>query len=740
MAVADALTPTCDTTFASMVPGEVQTYTCDATAVTADFTNTAIVSADGGLTAFATADVTVTLNPAISITKDADQTINVGDTATFTILVENTGDVDLTNVVVADPLTPTCDNTFATLAVGATQAYVCQQTNVLATYTNEATVLAQAPDTSIITDVDQAVVTVNAPAITLTKDADQTIVSGADANFTITLENTGNVTLTNVVVTDALTPSCDNTFAQILTGGIETYTCQQTNVTASYTNSATVTTTEGASATDTAQVTVAAAAPAITLTKDADQTIASGADANFTITLENTGNVDLTTVVVTDALSAACDNTFATIPVGGIETYTCVEPAVTADFTNSADVTTAEGATATDTAQVTVVPAVPDIVITKQFDQTISSGGTTIFSITLENVGNVDLTNVVVTDPLVPACDNTFATLAVGGIETYTCQQANVTADYTNTATVTTAEGATDSDSSQVTVTASVPAPSISLLTTPSAMTVASGSDVTFFVTVHNNGNADLANVVISDAAGACDNTFATLAVGEVQVYSCTLNNVTASINHVINVTADDTVNGGTLNAGATLAITVPNSNPNPTPAATTGTQAYVASDPFITKNASPPFAIPGELVTFTFFISNPGTGPALNVRAVDPIPSEVEILGTSSPSGQVSVVGQDVIFETSVLAPGETVTVTIETRVRDNVATPFIIVNEACFTGDNIPDERCDTATVLSITTLPDTGETPWWSILLRQVTLLIGGGVLLMGGTGVIIRRVRG
>ena len=43
----------------------------------------------------------------------------MGDTITFTIYVENTGDVDLVNVVVTDPLVPDCDNTIAQLAAGA---------------------------------------------------------------------------------------------------------------------------------------------------------------------------------------------------------------------------------------------------------------------------------------------------------------------------------------------------------------------------------------------------------------------------------------------------------------------------------------------------------------------------------------------------------------------------------------------------------------------------------------------
>ena len=45
------------------------------------------------------------------------------------------------------------------------------------------------------------------PAIVITKDPPlQTILSGGTATFTIRVENTGNVTLTEVAVTDALAP------------------------------------------------------------------------------------------------------------------------------------------------------------------------------------------------------------------------------------------------------------------------------------------------------------------------------------------------------------------------------------------------------------------------------------------------------------------------------------------------------------------------------------------------------
>nr|NIQ80124.1 hypothetical protein [Anaerolineae bacterium] len=77
-------------------------------------------------------------------------------------------------------------------------------------------------------------------------------------------------------------------------------------------------------------------------------------------------------------------------------------------------------------------------------------GGTASFEIQVTNTGDVDLTNVVVSDPNAPDCAATFASIPVGGSETYTCQVTNVQAGFTNTASVNTDQGVSDSDDSTV--------------------------------------------------------------------------------------------------------------------------------------------------------------------------------------------------------------------------------------------------------------------------------------------------
>jgi uncharacterized repeat protein (TIGR01451 family) len=114
-----------------------------------------------------------------------------------------------------------------------------------------------------------ATATPSNPAISISKSPKtQTIPYGATATFTIVVTNTGDVPLSNVFVTDVLSPACAVTSATIAElavmapGASTTYTCFMPNVTAGFTNVATDTGTPptgpDVTATDTATVTVAA--------------------------------------------------------------------------------------------------------------------------------------------------------------------------------------------------------------------------------------------------------------------------------------------------------------------------------------------------------------------------------------------------------------------------------------------------------------------------------------------------
>ena len=77
-------------------------------------------------------------------------------------------------------------------------------------FTNVATVTGTPPVGPDVTDNDTASVDVINPAIDIQKTPDrQQVVNGGTATFTIRVENTGDVALSNVVVSDPLATACN---------------------------------------------------------------------------------------------------------------------------------------------------------------------------------------------------------------------------------------------------------------------------------------------------------------------------------------------------------------------------------------------------------------------------------------------------------------------------------------------------------------------------------------------------
>jgi uncharacterized repeat protein (TIGR01451 family) len=215
----------------------------------------------------------------------------------------------------------------------------------------------------------------------------QTVASGGTATFTITVKNKGNVTLTDVTVTDPLSADCDHSVGTLAAGDSKSYTCTETDVTAGYTNTATATGTppKGApvTATDHAKVKVKVAPltqpkpkvkpkpkpkppvapltppqpkpvqkPRIGIVKSpklqslttkivttTGSKVITYGNAQFTIDVTNKGNTVLDSVTVSDPLSPDCDRSIGTLAVGGSSSYTCTSESVKRNFTNVATAT-----------------------------------------------------------------------------------------------------------------------------------------------------------------------------------------------------------------------------------------------------------------------------------------------------------------------------------------------------------------------------------------------------------------
>jgi uncharacterized repeat protein (TIGR01451 family) len=159
----------------------------------------------------------------------------------------------------------------------------------------------------------------------------------------------------------------------------------------------------------------------------------------------------------------------------------------------------------------------PAISITKNpKSQSIDSGGTANFTITVTNTGTTTLTGVAVTDAQAPDCAKSIGTLKAGESSSYSCSLAGVTSPFTNSATATghppVGPDVTATDTAPVTVNAVPPPPppappapkvdiQITKTATPDPATV--GKQVTWTMVVTNNGPNNATGVTVADPVPA---------------------------------------------------------------------------------------------------------------------------------------------------------------------------------------------------------------------------------------------
>ena len=279
---------------------------------------------------------------------------------TYPLLVVNAGNVTLTNVSVSDPLAApvTCPDT--TLAPGGstvcTANYLVTQADVDAgVIVNTATATGTPPTGPDVTDEDTHTEPITqTAAITLAKDTSDTLdFVGQTLSYSFIVTNAGNVTLTDVSLTDPLIAgvSCPDT---VLGPGQSTtcvgsYTVTQADIDAGQVvNTATVTAddpnAQPVSDTDT-ETTVGNQVPAITIDKGAPVgPLDAGSTVTYFFDVTNVGNVTLTNVVVGDSITGPVTCNTTTLAPGDSTTcsadYTVTQSDVdTGQITNTADVT-----------------------------------------------------------------------------------------------------------------------------------------------------------------------------------------------------------------------------------------------------------------------------------------------------------------------------------------------------------------------------------------------------------------
>ncbi|WP_231918850.1 MULTISPECIES: DUF11 domain-containing protein [unclassified Leifsonia] len=666
-------------------------------------------------------DVPLTTGPGLDLTKvtltdGLSRPAKVGDLVTFHFAAQNIGNVTLTDVTIDDPLPGLSALTYSwpgspgTLTPGqkvtATATYQLTQADIDAgTVVNTATTIGRPPVGTPVTDEGTATVDLPpAPSIDLTKLADPSTVqtppqAGDTVTYAFVAENTGNVTLTGVSITDPLPGLSALTYTWPGTPGTlapkekvtatATYQLTQADIDAGHVANTAGTegtpptgtkVTDGASA-DLPLVTV----PSIDLVKAADLAAVqspprAGDTVTYTFEAENTGNVTLTGVTISDpkpglsALTYTWPGTPGTLAPKQKVTATATYQLTQADIdsghlanTAGTEGTPPTGTKVTDQASVDIpLTTKPGIRLVKKADTALvqspaESGDTVTFTFASQNIGNVTLTNVVIQDPLPGLSSLTYTWPGSPGVlapgetvtatATYRLTQADLDAEeLVNTATTTGTPPSGDDVTDVATVTIPLPADP-ALTVAKSAGTIGiqtpagAGTTITYTFTVTNTGNVTMTRVSVADPmVGLSPLTYAwpgapgTLAPRETVIATATYVLTQADIDagHVAN-TARAT---GTPPSG--VVVTPPPASTD-TPLAPSPSIELVKTADTVAVHSP---ARPGDVITYTFRSKNDGNVTLTGVTITDPLAGLSE-LAYSWPGAP------------GVLAPDESVTAT---------------------------------------------------------------------------------
>ena len=437
--------------------------------------------------------VNATLNVEKTAAASASGSYKLGEGVVYTIKVTNNGNVPYKNVKVADGQTG-LNETIDTLAVGETRTFttthVVDEADIIAgSYTNVATATADpihdpktgadvtpqgSDDETIGANTDRPIEPSN-PALRITKTSDVaagTLLKEGDAvTYTVTVENTGNLTLTNVKATDSLAgatlaPGQSDTRAELAPGEQFSvnyvYEVTQADVVAgSVHNEATASGVSpdpnkpvdpGAPGTKDDPTETAKPSLSIQKSNNGSADVAAGSTVSYTITAINNGNVDLTGVVVTDELTGFTSDAFD-LGKGESRTFDTSYTVQESDIVNGSIVNVAKGegsdpkggmVTGEGSATTTTEAMNGALSVEKKAEAGVYGTGDTVnYAIAVSNTGNVALSNVKVVDAktgLDETCD-----LAVGETKTFTTSYA-VTMEDVAAGTLANVATATGSD------------------------------------------------------------------------------------------------------------------------------------------------------------------------------------------------------------------------------------------------------------------------------------------------------
>ncbi len=279
-----------------------------------------------------------------------------------------------------------------------------------------------------------------------------------------------------------------------------------------------------------------------------------------------------------------------------------------------------------------------------------------------------------------------------------TVQAPNTCVQIDNKAAVQWAENGTKPpvESNTATVTVTGCAPGLTLAKTGGD--VVSGQDITWTITVTNNGNADATNVAISDTLPAgftfvSSNPGSPICTETGGVVSCALGTLAAGQDTTVDITATAPTTCGPYTNTATGTFGTEQTIPQ-----ATGSGDVTGCSPGLTLHKSGPASVGvGGTVTYTVTVGNTGNADAANVTVTDAVDASLTNVQANASQGSCSVVANGVSCDLGTIPAGGSATISISGTAP--TATCPTITNQA-FIGEL--GSEIVTTTVTGCTTPP--------------------------------------
>ncbi|MCO5208951.1 MAG: hypothetical protein M9936_04595 [Caldilinea sp.] len=605
--------------------------------------------------------VTATAGGSLALTSDArlvvtqtvtPATASPGTVLTYTVQVRNTGNVSLRGVSAASDRLGAITLASGNLAPGQATTGTATRTIVEGDLPGPFTSIATATGTPrygngpavTATDSDSVTLT-SSPALQITATANPTTIAvGQAVGYSYRVRNTGDVTLSNLVVSDNRTGVIVSPVTTLAPGAsvdlASSYVVQESNLPGPLVNgvsaSARTALNQPVSAAGSTSV-VLTTGPAIQIVVTASPSPANiGQVVTFNYLVRNVGNVTLDGIL-------ASDTRLGNVPLGatslapgaattGTRTRTVTESDLPGPLTHVANAsgTPSFGAVATASTSVEVaVAGQPAIQLAVQADSSNANVGDTVsFTYIAQNVGDVTLTGVSITDARLGEIQLDRMVLQPGqnasGSASYVVRESDLDGPLAVTAT---AAGNPPGGLAVVSVQRSTQVaisgqPALTVQWTPSAGTGAIGKATIYTYTVTNAGNLSLEAIALTDSrlgAFALDST--TLAPG-------------ASAHGVASLTPGQGDLPGPIVTQATASGT-PVYGSGGAVSAQTSTALSLATNPALLVHVqAPPSVAVGATVDYTYRITNTGDVMLIGLQAIDSRLGPIALATTVLPPG----------------------------------------------------------------------------------------------------------